>query len=255
MDKLGDRIKEIRLKEGMSQEAFARELGYTSKSTINKIEKGINEISYDKLMILIEKYKLTLNQVLEKNKTIVSNPIKKESNVYISFSARNEGNSEIIAKYLMNEQDSLIKFKDLLYNSCNNCQYECLNLNRCKYRNDDIYSLLDKVISYNKIVYIVPMYCGNPSSLYFILSERMQDYFNNNESKYEDFINKLHIIGIFGSKEESPLFIPLLSSWFENDDKILGIERHKINSKINDNIIDDMSIKKELDTYKIKWEL
>ena len=42
MGKLGDRIKEIRLKEGMSQEAFARELGYTSKSTINKIEKGIS---------------------------------------------------------------------------------------------------------------------------------------------------------------------------------------------------------------------
>lgn len=32
MGKLGDKIKEIRLKEGMSQEAFARELGYTSKS-------------------------------------------------------------------------------------------------------------------------------------------------------------------------------------------------------------------------------
>lgn len=77
MGKLGDKIKEIRLKEGMSQEAFARELGYTSKSTINKIEKGINEISYDKLMILIEKYKLTLDQVLEKNKTVVSNPKKK----------------------------------------------------------------------------------------------------------------------------------------------------------------------------------
>lgn len=82
MGKLGDKIKEIKLKEGMSQEAFARELGYTSKSTINKIEKGINEISYDKLMILIEKYKLTLDQVLEKNKTVVSNP-KKKNQMYI----------------------------------------------------------------------------------------------------------------------------------------------------------------------------
>ena len=46
MSKLGDKIKEIRINEGLSQEAFAKELGYTSKSTINKIEKGINEISY-----------------------------------------------------------------------------------------------------------------------------------------------------------------------------------------------------------------
>ena len=40
MSKLGDKIKEIRINEGLSQEAFAKELGYTSKSTINKIEKG-----------------------------------------------------------------------------------------------------------------------------------------------------------------------------------------------------------------------
>ena len=59
MSKLGDKIKEIRINEGLSQEAFAKELGYTSKSTINKIEKGINEISYDKLMLLIDKYNLT----------------------------------------------------------------------------------------------------------------------------------------------------------------------------------------------------
>ena len=51
MSKLGDKIKEIRKNEGLSQEAFAKELGYSSKSTINKIEKGINEISYDKLML------------------------------------------------------------------------------------------------------------------------------------------------------------------------------------------------------------
>ena len=41
MSKLGDKIKEIRINEGLSQEAFAKELGYTSKSTINKIEKEL----------------------------------------------------------------------------------------------------------------------------------------------------------------------------------------------------------------------
>mgnify|MGYP003299291710 CR=1 FL=1 len=65
MSKLGEKIKEIRINEGLSQEAFAKELGYTSKSTINKIEKGINEISYDKLMLLIDKYNLTLDQIFE----------------------------------------------------------------------------------------------------------------------------------------------------------------------------------------------
>ena len=47
MNRLGEKIKEIRLKKGLSQEAFAKELGYNSRSTINKIEKGINEIIVD----------------------------------------------------------------------------------------------------------------------------------------------------------------------------------------------------------------
>lgn len=50
-EKAWGKIKETRLKEGMSQEAFAEELGYTSRSSINKIGKGVNEISYDKLML------------------------------------------------------------------------------------------------------------------------------------------------------------------------------------------------------------
>ena len=78
MSKLGDKIKEIRINEGLSQEAFAKELGYSSKSTINKIEKGINEISYDKLMLLIDKYNLTLNQMFENNSNEI--PLPKTTN-------------------------------------------------------------------------------------------------------------------------------------------------------------------------------
>ena len=38
-NKFGDKIKEIRKKAGLNQDEFAKELGYTSRSTINKIEK------------------------------------------------------------------------------------------------------------------------------------------------------------------------------------------------------------------------
>jgi len=57
-------IYEIRKKEGMSQEEFAKKLGYSSKSTINKIEKGVNDISYEKLIKLIEEYRLTYKDFL-----------------------------------------------------------------------------------------------------------------------------------------------------------------------------------------------
>ncbi len=250
MSKLGEKIKEIRINEGLSQEAFAKELGYTSKSTINKIEKGINEISYDKLMLLIDKYNLTLDQIFENNSNNIPLPKNIDSNLYISFSARSNGNSENIIKYMMNDNDTFISFKDLFINSCNKCNYECMSINKCKYRHDDIYNLLDVSISYNKIVFVVPMYCGNPSSLYFTLMERMQDYFSNNEINYSLFINKLHIIGIYGSNEESPFFIPLISSILNDMNKCLPIQRHKYEIKMSDSVMNNKYIVTLIDAYK-----
>ncbi len=255
MSKLGDKIKEIRVNEGLSQESFAKELGYTSKSTINKIEKGINEISYDKLMLLIDKYNLTLDQLFENNSNNIPLPKSTRSNLYISFSARTNGNSEMIIKYTMNDIDTFIDFKDLVINPCNKCNYECMNINKCKYRHDDIYNLLDISLKYNKIVFVVPMYCGNPSSLYFTLMERMQDYFNNNESNYPTFIKKLHVIGIYGSNEESPLFFPLISNILDDFDKCLPIQRHKYEIKMNELLTNNKYILSLIDAYKSKMGL
>ena len=64
-NKLGEKIKEIRLEQRMSQEEFAKELGYTSKSTVNKIEKGVNDMSYDKLQLLIQKFDLEVNELFD----------------------------------------------------------------------------------------------------------------------------------------------------------------------------------------------
>lgn len=50
LQKLGERIKELRLKKGYSQEELAKKVGYTSRSTINKIEKGFVNISQSKIL-------------------------------------------------------------------------------------------------------------------------------------------------------------------------------------------------------------
>ena len=42
---LGNFIKQRRIELGMTQEDLAHKLGYKSKSSINKIEMGINGIS------------------------------------------------------------------------------------------------------------------------------------------------------------------------------------------------------------------
>ncbi|MBR4237725.1 NUDIX domain-containing protein [bacterium] len=65
-DNFGDKIRKIRLEHGMSQEEFAKELGYTSKSTVNKIEKGVNDMSQDKLELLFKKYDLEVDDLFDK---------------------------------------------------------------------------------------------------------------------------------------------------------------------------------------------
>lgn len=47
---LGERIKKRREELGMSQEVLAQKLNYKSRSSINKIELGLNDISQSKIM-------------------------------------------------------------------------------------------------------------------------------------------------------------------------------------------------------------
>ena len=65
MNRLGEKIKSIRIKNKLTQEAFAKLLGYNSKSTINKIEKGINEISFNKLLLLLDVFNLTFDELMD----------------------------------------------------------------------------------------------------------------------------------------------------------------------------------------------
>ena len=105
---------------------------------------------------------------------------------------------------------------------------------------------------YKNIILLVPMYCSNPSSLYFIFSERMQDFFNNNSNKWNTFLKKLKIIAIFGSEEETPLFIPTLLQLVNGDNsKILKIERHKFNLKMDDKVTENKELLNKIDSFII----
>ena len=61
---IGEKIKEIRIQNNLTMDELAKELGYSSRSTINKIEKGINYISYEKLLLLLEKYDISMSEFL-----------------------------------------------------------------------------------------------------------------------------------------------------------------------------------------------
>ena len=52
--KLGDKIKRIRLIRGYSQDELAKRCGYKARSTINKIESGINDVPRSKIKIIAQ---------------------------------------------------------------------------------------------------------------------------------------------------------------------------------------------------------
>lgn len=248
---IGEKIKEIRIENNLTMDELAEELGYSSRSTINKIEKGINDISYEKLLLLLQKFEISMDEFLEeKNESSFECP-SKDSNLFISFSGRDFGNCYDIAHHKMNKNDRYVSFKDLSYHSCSKCNYECFK-KQCKYRNDDIYKLISASFQYNNIILLIPMYCSNPSSLYFVFNERMQDYFNENSEKWDAFVNKIKIIAIFGSEEETPLFIPTLLQLVNgNQNKLLKIERHKYKLKLKDKVITNKQLLEKLDGFSL----
>lgn len=63
---LGNRIKSIRESKGMSQEELAKAVGYTSRSTINKIELGVNNPPLDKVIKIAEKLEVDPEVLLVK---------------------------------------------------------------------------------------------------------------------------------------------------------------------------------------------
>lgn len=62
---LGERIKKIRLENNMSQQQFAEALGYTHKSMINKLETGLTDMSFDKVIKLILEFDVNANEFLD----------------------------------------------------------------------------------------------------------------------------------------------------------------------------------------------
>ena len=62
--KIGEKLKELRIERGWSQEQVANYLGYKSRSTINKIELGINDLTQSRILAFAKLFHVEPGQLL-----------------------------------------------------------------------------------------------------------------------------------------------------------------------------------------------
>jgi len=71
-DLLGSRIKQLRLKQGMTQETFAKKIGYRHAAIISEIESGKKKLSSDKLPIVANVLDVDINSLFFEEKVLIT---------------------------------------------------------------------------------------------------------------------------------------------------------------------------------------
>ncbi len=171
-------------------------------------------------------------------------------NLIISFSAREDGNCGDIARSIARDEDEIIHYAGLQARGCSLCAYECFG-GTCPYRDDGVHALYQRMMEVDRVYLIVPMYGGNPSSLYFSFCERGQDFFRDEES-WDAVLRRLYIIGVYGSQRETPDFLPCLNKWFAGTaytDRVLGLERHVYGQKMADSLLEEAAVLRKIDDF------
>ena len=220
MNNLGKKIKEIRIKKGLSQEAFAKELGYTSRSTINKIEKGINDISYEKLMLLIDQYQLVLDDCIKTPISINENG-NSNSIVFLSFDINNESICERIANHLKKENDIILSINKIKFTTCSNCNCECNNF-LCS-KQDQISNLFRLLVKCKKIVFILPFNYNHPCSLFFQLNERLLNFLYFNQHQINNIKNKTKFICAYSPFNNHYFYLESIYNLINNEKQIIKV--------------------------------
>lgn len=70
---LGEKIKKFRKNKGMTQIELAEKVGYTNRSTITHIEKGLIDIPTEKLHLIAKALGVNISDLLEDNKPKINN--------------------------------------------------------------------------------------------------------------------------------------------------------------------------------------
>lgn len=88
MANIGTNIRNRRIELGMTQGELATKMGYKSKSTINKIELGINDIPQSKIVRFAEVLKTTPKVLMGWDEEVVKEEIEKNSDIMVDITVR-----------------------------------------------------------------------------------------------------------------------------------------------------------------------
>lgn len=111
MTEIGKNIANRRSELGMTQEELAKRMGYKSKTSINKIEKGINDIPQTKIVKFAEVLRTTPAYLMGWEKT------EKKNNAIVDIVARmrtDEDFLSLVESLSRMDAEKIAVFKQLL---------------------------------------------------------------------------------------------------------------------------------------------
>lgn len=86
LKKIGERIKQARLKIGFSQEELAFKVGFASRSSVSKIEKGEQDIPRLKLIEIAKALNVSIGQLLDTSEVIPVTNIDSHMHYFLNAS-------------------------------------------------------------------------------------------------------------------------------------------------------------------------
>lgn len=106
---IGNRIKQLRTEKDMSQDELAKKSGYGSRSTINKIELGINDVPQSKVKAIAEALGVSVGTLLcwdEFDQKYNTKKIQKEINLIEQIEKQHgKTTSEAFGMYVQLDSD------------------------------------------------------------------------------------------------------------------------------------------------------
>ena len=122
MSHIGINIIKQREKLGLTQEELAKRLGYKSKSTINKIEMGINDISQTKIKAFAEALNTSIAYLMDwHDDTNNSNNINDDAKQIAKFVSDNPEYKPLVEASLKVKKEDIQFVKEMIDRVSNNC--------------------------------------------------------------------------------------------------------------------------------------